>query len=62
MKIEMAVDSANTDPGFTSADAPDPSNNTIADIIVSTEPAELIQSKGEADFTSVEGTELLYMA
>ncbi len=61
MKIEMAVDSANTDPGFTSADAPDPSNNTIADIIVSTEPAELIQSKGEADFTSVEGTELLYM-
>ncbi len=31
-------------------------------IVISTEPAELIQSDGEADFQSVEGTGLLYMA
>ncbi|MBL7857541.1 MAG: hypothetical protein JNM57_07620 [Cyclobacteriaceae bacterium] len=31
-------------------------------IVVSTEPAELIQSKGEADFKSIQGTSLLYMA
>lgn len=61
LKIEMAVDSANTDPGFTSADATS-ENNAVSDIIVSTEPAELVQSKGEADFTSIEGTNLLYMS
>ncbi len=31
-------------------------------IVVSTEPAELIQSDGEPDFQSIEGTGLLYMA
>ena len=31
-------------------------------IVVSTEPAELIQSNGEADFKSIQGTSLLYMA
>jgi hypothetical protein len=36
--------------------------NTIYNIIVSTEPAELIQSKGEANFSPVEGTGLLYVA
>ena len=30
-------------------------------LIVSTEPAELIQSKGEADFAPIQGTSLLYM-
>ncbi|PWT95442.1 MAG: hypothetical protein C5B52_17795 [Bacteroidetes bacterium] len=34
---------------------------TISDVIVSTEPAELIQSNGEADFAPIEGTNLLYV-
>ncbi len=33
----------------------------IPEIIVSTEPAELIQSNGEADFAPIQGTTLLYM-
>jgi hypothetical protein len=37
-------------------------NNTIYNIIVTTEPAELIQSKGEANFSGVDGTNLLYVA
>ncbi len=36
--------------------------NTIYNIIVSTEPAELVQSKGEANFAPVEGTGLLYVS
>ncbi len=33
----------------------------IPEIIVSTVPAELIQSNGEADFSPIKGTGLLYM-
>ncbi len=63
LTIQKAVDSANTDPGFTSDDAgARDRDDIIADIIVSTEPAELVQSKGEADFASIEGTNLLYMS
>jgi len=36
-------------------------SNTIPEIIVSTEPAELIQSDGEANFAPVENTSLLYV-
>lgn len=36
-------------------------DNLIADIMVSTEPAELIQSNGEANFSPIQGTNLLYM-
>ncbi|MEP6726452.1 MAG: hypothetical protein ABJC98_11570, partial [Bacteroidota bacterium] len=36
-------------------------SNVIPEIIVSTEPAELIQSDGEANFTPVENTSLLYV-
>ena len=36
-------------------------SNTIPEIIVSTEPAELIQSDGEANFAPVENTGLLYV-
>ena len=34
---------------------------TVPEIVVSTEPAELIQSNGEANFSPIEGTDLLYM-
>lgn len=36
--------------------------NTMYKIIVSTEPAELIQSNGEANFSPVQGTDLLYVS
>jgi hypothetical protein len=41
--------------------AEDSAAKTIPEIIVSTEPAELIQSNGEADFSPIKGTGLLYM-
>ena len=34
---------------------------TVPEIVVSTEPAELIQSNGEVSFSPIEGTDLLYM-
>lgn len=40
----------------------DQNTNTIPNIIVSTVPAELIQSKGEPNFTPIQGTNLLYMS
>ncbi len=36
-------------------------DNTISNIIVSIEPAELLQSNGEPNFTSIQGTSLLYI-
>lgn len=58
-KIEAAVKDAakNNNEEGKETDA-----NTIYNIIVSTEPAELIQSKGEANFAAVEGTGLLYVS
>ncbi|MFT3704014.1 MAG: hypothetical protein QM802_16730 [Agriterribacter sp.] len=34
---------------------------SISNIIISTEPAELLQSNGEPNFTSIQGTNLLYV-
>jgi len=45
----------------TGDDASSAGSNVIPDIIVSTEPAELIQSDGEANFAPVENTGLLYV-
>jgi hypothetical protein len=39
----------------------DSAAKSFPEIIVSTEPAELIQSNGEADFSPIQGTSLLYM-
>lgn len=47
--------SNNSDPAISN------NSNTIPEIIVSTQPAELIQSDGEANFTPVENTSLLYV-
>lgn len=58
-KIESAIqeaDKKNPEEGK-EADA-----NTIYNIVVTTEPAELIQSKGEANFAAVQGTGLLYVS
>lgn len=37
-------------------------NDVIPNIIVSTVPAELLQAKGEPNFTPIQGTNLLYMS
>lgn len=56
-KIEQAVNEANKDNEADEQDA-----NTIYKIIVSTEPAELIQTKGEPNFAAVQETGLLYVS
>jgi hypothetical protein len=43
-------------------DGKETDENTIYNIIVTTEPAELVQSKGEANFSAVDGTTLLYVS
>ncbi|OIR05364.1 hypothetical protein GALL_124150 [mine drainage metagenome] len=60
-KIQTAVDNANNnDPGFSKNDATT-NTNAVTDIIVSTEPAELVQTNGEANLSPIEGTNLLYV-
>ena len=72
--VQAAVDKAAAENAANSAKADDDGNNdnsaaqsaaansdVIPQIIVSTEPAELIQSNGEPNFTPVEGTALLYV-
>lgn len=59
-KIESAIKDAEKKDDADQAKETDA--NTIYNIIVSTEPAELIQSKGEANFAPVESTGLLYVA
>jgi hypothetical protein len=56
-KVAQAVNEANKDNEAQEKDA-----NIIYDIITSTEPAELIQSKGEPNFAAVNGTGLLYVS
>jgi len=58
-KIENAVKDAGKN---NTNDGKETDPNTIYNIVVSTEPAELIQSKGEANFAPVENTGLLYVA
>jgi hypothetical protein len=60
-KIQTAVDNTNNaDPAYT-AKTSDDALNTIPEIIVSTTPAELIQTKGEPDMSQIAGTNLLYV-
>ncbi|AXY76650.1 hypothetical protein D3H65_22795 [Paraflavitalea soli] len=56
--IAQQVNDANKD-GDTEKETDE---NTMYKIVVSTEPAELIQSNGEANFAPVSGTELLYVS
>ncbi len=61
-QIADAVNNANnSEPGY-SADSVSSGGNVISDIIVSTQPAELVQSKGDPVFTSIEGTNLQYVS
>jgi hypothetical protein len=56
-KVANAVNEANKTNEAQEKDA-----STIYNIIVSTEPAELIQTKGEPNFAAVNGTSLLYVS
>lgn len=57
-KIAQQVNDASKNDGT----AKETDENTMYKIIVSTEPAELIQSNGEANFAPVTGTDLLYVS
>ncbi len=59
-KVEDAINSS-AEAGYTN-DSATAQENTIPDIIVSTEPTELIQSNGEANMAPIEGTNLLYVS
>ncbi|MFT3826136.1 MAG: hypothetical protein QM731_19595 [Chitinophagaceae bacterium] len=68
-KVQDAVDEANrknaannSNNSNGSSTQQETDDNTIYKVIVSTEPAELVQSNGEANFTSVEGANLLYVS
>ncbi|WP_207511209.1 hypothetical protein [Longitalea luteola] len=58
-KIESAIKEADKK---NPAQGKETDANTIYNIVVTTEPAELIQSKGEANFAPVQGTGLLYVS
>src|SRR5579871_2190095 len=60
-KIENAINTANADPGYTDS-ATAENNDKISDIIVSTSPAELIQTDGDPTFTPIDGTNLAYVS
>jgi hypothetical protein len=59
-QVESAVNNANSDPGYTDSATAD--NNAISDIVVSTGPAELIQTNGQASWEPIQGTNLLYVS
>jgi hypothetical protein len=63
-KVADAVNSANnSDPGYSAAtDSAGSDPNVINDIIVTTTPAELIQSKGDPVLSPVDGTQLSYVS
>ena len=58
--IETALNSNNNNSANPNTSS-QPANNQVSNIIVSTVPAELIQSNGEPNFTPIDGTALLYM-
>jgi hypothetical protein len=58
-KIANAVNAANSsEPGY--SDSAANAQTKISDIIVSTKPAELIQTNGTPQFTAIDGTNLQY--
>lgn len=58
--VQTAVDNANSSsPGYTDSAAA-AQDNVTSDIVVSTGPAELIQTSGQPNFTPIQGTGLSY--
>ena len=59
-QVQTAVDNANSSsPGYTDSAAA-AQDNVVSDIVISTGPAELIQTNGQAAFTPIQGTSLSY--
>jgi hypothetical protein len=61
-QVQSAVDAANSsNAGYTDSAAA-AQDNTVSDIIVSTSPAELIQTNGQPSFSPISGTDLSYVS
>ena len=61
-RVEQSLDKINTnDPAYETTTSAK-QDNVISDIIVSTVPAELVQSKGQPSFTNIDGTNLSYVS
>jgi hypothetical protein len=59
-QVQTAADNANSSsPGYTDSAAA-AQDNVVSDIVVSTGPAELIQTSGQPTFTPIQGTSLSY--
>jgi len=59
-QVQSAVDNANSSsPGYTDSAAA-AQDNVVSDIVVSTGPAELIQTNGQPAWTPIQGTSLSY--
>ncbi|HXB33048.1 MAG TPA: hypothetical protein VNV35_06490 [Puia sp.] len=59
-QVQSAVDNANSSsPGYTDSAAA-AQDNVVSDIVVSTGPAELIQTGGQPTWTPIQGTSLSY--
>ena len=59
-QVQSAVDNANSSsPGYTDSAAV-AQDNVVSDIVVSTGPAELIQTNGQPTWTPIQGTSLSY--
>jgi hypothetical protein len=61
-QVQNAVDAANSSNAGYVDSAAAQQDNTISDIIVSTSPAELIQSDGQPSFTPIDGTSLSFVS
>ncbi|HJU45396.1 MAG TPA: hypothetical protein VJ647_01370, partial [Chitinophagaceae bacterium] len=59
-KVEQEINEANSSDAGYQDPATAKQDNVVSDIIVSTQRAELIQTNGSANFTSIEGTSLSY--
>jgi len=60
-KVQNAVDEANSsNAGYVDSTSASQQND-VSDIIVSTKPAELIQSNGQPNFAPIDGTNLSYL-
>lgn len=59
-QVQTSVDNANSsNPGYTDS-AAQAQDNVVSDIVVSTGPAELIQTSGQPAWTPIQGTSLSY--
>lgn len=59
-QVQSAVDNANSSNAGYQDSAAAAQDREVSNIIVSTSPAELIQTNGKADFTPIQGTNLSY--